>query len=145
SLLHERQQTLSVMESCTGGLFASRMTDNEGASAVFAGGLVTYHTEQKIAAGVPADVIREFGVISPETARAMARTIRESMGTDYGLGITGVLGPTEVEGNAPGTVHIAVATPTRDDVTRSSMNQGRPAIKQRAVLSGMLLLRRAIM
>lgn len=144
-LLRERQATLSVMESCTGGLFASKMTDNPGASSVFVGGLVTYQTDQKIAAGVPEDVIREFGVISSETALEMARAIRERMGTTYGLGITGVLGPEDVEGNPPGTVHIGIVTPTRNDVIRSSMNQGRTAIKQRSLLSAMLLLRRAIL
>ncbi|MFN0096386.1 MAG: CinA family nicotinamide mononucleotide deamidase-related protein, partial [Dehalococcoidia bacterium] len=64
----ERRQTLGVMESCTGGLLASVLTDVPGASGYFLGGLVTYATEQKLAHGVPSSVIEEFGVVSAQTA-----------------------------------------------------------------------------
>lgn len=145
-LLAARRATLSSMESCTGGLFASTLTDVAGASAVYPGGLVTYTAEMKIANGVPAEVIMAHGVVSPETAAAMARAVREKLGTDFGLGITGVAGPDPQEGVEPGTVHIAVADRDgRAQQMSMSMNQGRQAVKRRAVTTAMLLLRRVLM
>jgi nicotinamide-nucleotide amidase len=144
-LLVQRRQTLSSMESCTGGLFASTMTDVPGAMTVFGGGLVTYTAEFKVRSGVPAEVIAEFGVVSPETAAAMAKAVRERLGTDYGLGITGVAGPDPQDGIDPGTVHIAVADSEGGVQQMSmSMNQGRQAVKRRAVTTAMLLLRRTL-
>lgn len=141
-----RRQTLSVMESVTGGLMSSTLTDVAGAADYFKGGLVTYWTDQKIEAGVDPAVIEEFGVVSPETAAEMARTARLKLGTDYGIGITGVGGPDPMEGKPPGTVHVAVADPDGGASTLSmSMNQGRPAVKRRAVLTAMILLRRALL
>ncbi|MCK6565552.1 MAG: competence/damage-inducible protein A [Dehalococcoidia bacterium] len=141
-----RRQTLGVMESVTGGLLASTLTDVPGAADYFKGGLVTYWTDQKIEAGVDPAVIEQHGVISPETAAEMARTARLRLGTDYGVGITGVGGPDSMEGKPPGTVHVAVADPDGGTSTLSmSMNQGRAAVKRRAVLTAMILLRRALL
>lgn len=140
-----RRLTLASMESVTGGLFASTVTDLPGATAYFAGGLVTYTTQMKIDSGVDASVIREHGVISPETAGAMAHAVRLRLGSDYGLGITGVAGPDPQEGVAPGTVHIAVADESGAIAHLSmQLNQGRSAVKRRAVTTAMLLLRRTL-
>jgi nicotinamide-nucleotide amidase len=138
--------TLSVMESCTGGLLASTLTDVPGSTGYFVAGLVTYQTQQKIDAGVPAEVIEEFGVISAETARAMARTVRERIGTTYGVGVSGVAGPDPADGVAAGTVHVAVSCPDGSEASLSiTMNSGRAAVKRRAVTTALLLLRRAIL
>ncbi|HNO65789.1 MAG TPA: nicotinamide-nucleotide amidohydrolase family protein, partial [Tepidiformaceae bacterium] len=110
------------------------------------GGYITYATQQKIDLGVPGDVITEYGVVSPETARAMAEAARRTSGADFGVGITGVAGPDPEDGIPPGTVHVAVATP--DGGTHSlsmTMNQGRQAVKRRAVTTALLLLRRALL
>ena len=72
----QRQTTLASMESCTGGLIANTLTDVPGATPYFLGGFVTYSTELKIRIGVPAEVIEEFGVVSDETAKAMAEAVR---------------------------------------------------------------------
>jgi nicotinamide-nucleotide amidase len=145
-LLAARRATVSSMESCTGGLFASTITDVAGASTVYPGGLVAYTAEMKIANGVPAEVIIQHGVVSPETASAMARAVREKLGTDFGLGITGVAGPDPQDGVEPGTVHIAVADGDgRTQQMSMSMNQGRQAVKRRAVTTAMLLLRRVLL
>ncbi len=144
--MHERRTTLATMESVTGGLLASVLTDVPGASEYYKGGLVTYQTQQKIDAGVPLKVIEEFGVVSPETAKAMARTVRERLGSDYGIGITGVAGEDAVDGVASGTVHIGVATPEGTEHSLSiTMNSGRAAVKRRAVTTALLLLRRALL
>ncbi|MGI8926492.1 MAG: competence/damage-inducible protein A [Tepidiformaceae bacterium] len=142
----ERGQTLAVMESCTGGLLSSTLTDVPGSANYFVAGLVSYETQQKIDLGVPAEVIEEFGVVSPETARAMASAVRERVGTAYGIGVTGVAGPDPEDGVAPGTVHVAVATPEGGVHSLSmTMNQGRAAVKRRAVTTALLLLRRAML
>jgi nicotinamide-nucleotide amidase len=144
-MLQERSQTLSSMESCTGGLFASVVTDVPGAAQFFKGGLVTYWTDMKMDEGVDPQVIDDYGVISPETALAMAKTVRARLHTDYGLGITGVAGPDPQEGKAPGTVHVGVAGPDGEGTISMSMNQGRQAVKRRAVTTALLLVRRALM
>jgi len=144
--MHERRATLAVMESCTGGLLASTLTDVPGASEYFLGGYVSYSTQQKIDLGVPAELIEEHGVVSPEVARAMAEAARLRAGADYGVGITGVAGPDPEDGIPPGTVHVAVATPEGGSHSLSmSMNQGRQAVKRRAVTTALLLLRRALL
>lgn len=87
--LAARRLTLSAMESCTGGLLASALTDVEGASAVFLGGFVTYSDAAKLAAGVPRDVLHRHGVYSPECARAMAEAAARAFATDIAIGATG--------------------------------------------------------
>lgn len=143
--MQRRGTTLATMESCTGGLLASVLTDVPGTSAYFLGGLVTYGTQQKIDAGVPAEVIEEFGVVSAETAKAMARSVRERFGATYGVGVTGVLGPDEQGGVKPGTVHVAVSDTTGEHSLSMAMNSGRAAVKRRAVTTSLLLIRRALL
>jgi len=146
TLFADRNRTLAVMESCTGGLLASTLTDVSGAADYFKGGIVTYWTEAKIESGVAPEVIREHGVISAETAIAMAHAVRERMGTDYGLGITGVAGPDPQEDKPVGTVHLGVAGPDGfQSSMSSSFNSGRAAVKRRAVTTAMLLLRRTLL
>ena len=145
-LLHQRRETVATMESCTAGLIASTLADPPGASAYLHGGVIVYHAEEKIAHGVPAEVIASHGVVSRETALAMARAARTRFGATYGIGVTGVLGPDPLEGVPPGTVHVAVAAPDGvESALMLSMNQGRAMVKRRAVLSALLLLRRAIL
>ncbi|HEY5475724.1 MAG TPA: competence/damage-inducible protein A [Tepidiformaceae bacterium] len=145
-MLIARRETLGSMESCTGGLFASTMTETPGASEYFIGGLVTYATALKLEMGVNPDVIEQFGVVSPETAAEMARAARERLGTSYAVGITGVLGPEPQDGKNPGTVFIAVADPSGGTSSMSmSMNQARAAVKRRAVTTALLLLRRTLL
>ncbi len=102
------RQTLAVMESITGGLLSSRITDVPSSFNYFAGGLVAYSNELKAQMGVPRMVLERYGAISEETARAMAHAVRERFGVDYGLGITGVAGPEKQEDKPAGTVHIAI-------------------------------------
>ena len=90
--LIQKNKTISFMESCTSGLLASMFTDTEGASAVFKGSLVTYSNEMKIQAGVPEQIICDYGVYSAECARAMAETAQKIYKTDVAVGITGTTG-----------------------------------------------------
>jgi nicotinamide-nucleotide amidase len=145
-MLKERRITLATMESCTGGLLASTITDVPGSSAVFSGGFVSYQTEMKIELGVNADVVAEHGVISAETAREMARAAREKQVASIGVGITGVAGPDEQEGKPAGTIHIAIDAIWAPPQTMSyTFPQGRTAVKRRAVTTALGLLRQSLL
>ncbi len=145
-MMKERHVTLATMESCTGGLLASTITDVPGSSAYFQGGFVSYQTELKIELGVDAAVIEEFGVISPECARAMARAARERLESSVGVGITGVAGPDEQEGKPAGSVHIAIDSIWAPPQTMSYVfAQGRTAVKRRAVTTALVMLRQALL
>ena len=85
-LLRDRGLTLGLMESATGGAIANTITDVAGASDYFRGSLVTYTTQTKVEHGVPGEIPATHGVISRETAEAMARAAREQLGADLGLG-----------------------------------------------------------
>jgi len=145
-LLQERGLTLATMESCTGGLLASTITDVAGSSRYFKGGYVAYTAEMKVALGVNAHLIEQHGVVSAEVAADMARAAREAAGADYGVAVTGVAGPDELEGKPPGTMHIAVHDPDGSGQAISyTFYQGRLATKRRAVTTALALLRRALL
>lgn len=112
-LLRAGGTTLAAAESCTGGLLSERITAVPGSSDYFLGGVVTYSNELKTKlAGVPAELIASHGAVSEPVARAMAEGVRRELGSDWGVGITGVAGPGGgSEAKPVGTVHIAVAGP----------------------------------
>jgi nicotinamide-nucleotide amidase len=140
--LTAHKQTLAVMESLTGGLLSSTITDVPNSSSYFVGGLVTYSDELKVQVGVPREILEQYGAISEEMARAMAHAVRERLGVDYGLGITGVAGPDKEEDKPAGTVHIAIEGP---EGVVSGMGPGwrasRDDNKRLAVLAALNLLR----
>jgi nicotinamide-nucleotide amidase len=145
-MMRERALTLATMESCTGGLLASTLTDVPGSATYFRSGLVSYQTEKKIDWGVRAEVIEEYGVISAECAREMARAAREMLEASVGIGITGVAGPDEQEGKPVGTIHIAVDAIWEPPRTMSYVfPQGRDAVKRRAVTQALFLLRQSLL
>ncbi len=141
--LQMRNQTLGVMESLTGGALASTITDFSSSSKHFIGGIVAYSSDLKARMGVPREILERYGAVSEETARAMAHAIRERLGTDFAIGITGVAGPDKQEDKAVGTVHIAVEGP---EGVVTAMGPGwrgsREDNKRHAVLSALNLLRR---
>lgn len=144
-MLRDQGLTLGLMESASGGAIASAITDIEGASAYFTGSLVTYATEMKVAMGVPAEVIAEHGVISRETAEAMAETARERLGCDIALSVTGIAGAELMEGQPGGTMHLALFDGTSMDYTTFRYFQGREQSKRRIVLQALTMLRRYLM
>lgn len=140
--LSARNHWLAVMESLTGGLLSSTITDYASSSKYFIGGIVAYSSELKVQMGVPREIIEKYGDISEETARAMAHAMRERLGADYGLGLTGVAGPDKQEDKPVGTVHIAVEGP--DGVvtgTGPGWRASRDDNKRLAVLAALNLLR----
>ncbi len=142
-LLQSRNQTLGVMESLTGGLLSSTITDVKSSSKHFIGGIVPYSTDLKAQMGVPKEILEQYGAVSEQTAQAMAYAVRERLGTDFGIGITGVAGPDMQEGKPVGTVHIAVEGPIGVvTVKGSGRSSSREDNKRLAVLSALNLLRR---
>ena len=110
-LLTERRLTLAVAESCTGGLVGHRITNVPGSSACFRGGVIAYHNEVKAALlNAPADLLAREGAVSEGVAVTMARTVRERLGADIGLAVTGIAGPAGGTPEKPvGLVYIALA------------------------------------
>ncbi|MBN2284097.1 MAG: CinA family nicotinamide mononucleotide deamidase-related protein [Deltaproteobacteria bacterium] len=110
ALLREKGLTLSVAESCSGGLITDHLTDVPGSSNVLERGVVVYSNRSKMELlGVPAGVIETKGAVSSETAVAMAEGIRALAGTDIGLATTGIAGPTGGTKEKPvGTVFMAI-------------------------------------
>ena len=145
-MLAERGLTLAVMESCSGGLLSDVITNVPGSSRYFRGGIVSYATEVKEMMGVDAATIAEHGVVSPQTAAAMASAVRERLTADVGIGITGVAGPEPQDGVPVGQVYIGLDGGGRmpDQALGFQFSQSREAIKRRAVTQAIMLLRRAL-
>jgi nicotinamide-nucleotide amidase len=146
-LLLERQLTLAVAESCTGGLAQELVTNVPGASRVFLGGVVTYANEVKTALlGVDAGLIATHGAVSTEVARAMAEGVRERLGASLGLSFTGIAGP---DGGTPekpvGLVHLALATATGTVAAQRVFPGNREQVRRRAVFAGFSLIRRRLL
>jgi CDP-diacylglycerol--glycerol-3-phosphate 3-phosphatidyltransferase len=112
ALMVESGLTLSVAESCTGGLLAALVTDQPGSSKYFMGGVVAYADEVKRAQlAVPAALLARHGAVSREVALAMAEGVRSRFATTLAASITGIAGP-DADGSKPvGLTYIAVATP----------------------------------
>ena len=144
-MLLEHNLTLALMESATGGALGSALTDVDGASRYFKGGFVAYSEQAKIDLGVPAELLTMHGTISRETAEAMAKVARERFGADVGIGITGIAGGEEEEGQPPGTMNIALADGESVEYSHSRYYQGREVAKRRAVLQALTLLRSYLM
>jgi nicotinamide-nucleotide amidase len=144
-LLSERGLTLATMESCTGGLLGSMVTDVPGSSAYYRGGLVAYSNEAKVAFGVDARLIEEHGAISRQTAESMADAARQRLGADIGLSTTGVAGPDSSEGKAPGLAYVAVS----DGLGRESVEGRYPPLrfdmKRRVSIQSLFVLRRRLL
>ncbi len=144
--LAERGLTLAAMESCTGGLLSDTITNVPGSSRYFRGGIVSYATEIKEMMGVDPAIIAEHGVVSAETAAAMAAAVRQRLDADIGVGITGVAGPDPQDGVPVGQVYIALDGGENfpPQALAFQFNQSRTAIKRRAVTQSIMLLRRAL-
>lgn len=143
-LLVERRLTLSVAESCTGGLLAHRITNVSGSSAYFERGVVTYSNQAKEdLLGVPRALLVAHGAVSGPVAEAMARGICRASNTPLGLAITGIAGPEGGTAAKPvGTVFIALAHPGGVESRKFVFAGGRESIKWQSAQMALDLLRR---
>ncbi len=143
-LLVSRHLTLATMESCTGGLLASTITDVPGSSVYFKGGFVSYINEVKIALGVDPAIIERHGAVSREVAEDMAQAVRQKLKADIGIGITGVAGPDALEGKPPGLVYIALADAEMVQSFEGRYPPLRIDVKRRAVTHALFALYRKL-
>jgi nicotinamide-nucleotide amidase len=142
--------TLSVAESCTGGLLSARLTAIENASRSFHGGAVVYASEQKVnLADVPWKLIQQHGAVSDEVARALAEGIRRRTGTSLGISITGIAGPSVTEGpdtgKPVGLVYIGLADGEDTQVKQLHINGDRDRVRLWASQHALETLRRALL
>lgn len=113
SLLVQRGQSLSLAESCTGGMIAEQITSYTGASAYFKGSIIPYETNKKVTIlGIDQNLIDKYTVVSAPVAEAMAQHVKKLFGSDYAVATTGIAGPTKGDADEEiGTVFIAIAGP----------------------------------
>ncbi len=145
-LLTERGMTLSVAESCTGGLLSKRITDLPGASAYYKGGVCSYANEVKTALlGVSEQTLADVGAVSPTVAEQMARGVANCMGTDVGVGITGIAGPDGGSAEKPvGLVYISVWMQGRQRTHEMHGSLGRDRVRIQAASTALDLIRRML-
>ncbi len=140
-LFKDKELTLSVAESCTGGLISSYLTDLPGASNFFMAGIVPYSEDSKKGIlGIAADTILRYGAVSKETAGEMAEKVRLLARTDYSLATTGNLGPDVLEGKEQGLVYMAVSTRGKTISYELRLKGNRNANKEEASVSALRFL-----
>jgi nicotinamide-nucleotide amidase len=145
-LLQEESATLAVAESLTGGLLGSYITDVPGSSAIFRGGIVSYSADLKIELlGVRPETITAQTVVSEGVAREMALGAQKAMASTYALAITGEAGPESQSGAPVGTVWLALAHPDGVEVEKREFHGDRDAVRRRAALAALDLLRRFLL
>jgi nicotinamide-nucleotide amidase len=144
-LLNQRQETLAVAESCTGGGLGAMLTDISGSSSYFQGGIIAYANAVKInRLGVNPVDIEQQGAVSAIVAEQMAQGVRDRLGTDWGISITGVAGPTGGTDEKPvGCVYIGIAGPRGVTATRYVFgDRGRDWVRRVSACSALDQLRR---
>jgi nicotinamide-nucleotide amidase len=146
-LLQMRGMTLAAAESCTGGMLAERITSLSGSSRYFLGGAVVYSNELKTQfANVPKSLIDRHGAVSREVAAAMAEGIRKRCVASYGIGITGVAGPTGGTEQKPvGLVYIALAGEEGTQIVERNFPGDRQRVRQFSTQQALEMVRRALL
>jgi PncC family amidohydrolase len=140
-LLTKEGLTISVAESCTGGLISHYLTALPGSSAFFDAGVVTYSIESKKGIlGVSSEIISNHGVVSEETAREMAEKVRALTRTDYSISATGNLGPDVLEGKEKGLIYIAVSREGQTFSRELKLKGDRELNKKEAALQSLKFL-----
>jgi PncC family amidohydrolase len=140
-LFAKKRLTLSLAESCTGGMISHLVTTLPGASTFFTAGIVSYsELAKKDILGVSDNVISENGVVSGETAKEMARRVRLLSQTDYSVSTTGNLGPDVLEGKDRGLVYVAACSAERTISGELHLNGSREENKEEAAASALRLL-----
>ncbi|GAB1348905.1 competence/damage-inducible protein A [Ignavibacteriales bacterium] len=147
NLLRERQLTLAIAESCTGGNISNLLTDHSGSSEYYERGIVAYSNASKVEIlNVDEDLISEKGSVSEEVALEMCKGVRSISGTDLGLSITGILGPKGATPTKPvGLVYIGVASHDRSVVRKFNFGGTRIENKVRASQAALEMVRRFVL
>lgn len=143
SLLLIQNKSLSVAESCTGGLIAKKITDIAGSSKYFKGAIIAYSNEAKIKIlGVSSSIITKFGAVNEETAIAMASQIRKLKETNIGLAVTGIAGPTGSTKTKPiGLVYIALDNEGKVECKKYNFSGSRNIIREKTSIYALNMIR----
>ena len=142
-LLRNKKLTLSVAESCTGGLISNMITNFDGSSGYFERGYVAYSNKSKIELlDVPEEIIKSYGAVSSHSAIAMAEGVKRKSGTDIGLSVTGIAGPGGGTIEKPvGLVYIAVAGNKKTECKEYKFKGERLKIKSESAKAALKDLR----
>ncbi len=145
-LLIKKRKTIAVAESCTGGLLSTLLTHISGSSKYFLLGTVVYSNISKNSLlKIPLSTIRLNGAVSTEVAGKMAESIRKLAKTDYGIGITGIAGPSGGSIEKPvGTVFIALAEKNKQICRKFIFKGNRASIRKQAAFKALQLLKKLI-
>ncbi len=143
-LLRKQHLTLSIAESCTGGLISDKITNTPGSSEYFIGGVVVYNNKiKKQFGGVKDETLKKYGAVSKETVIELANGIRERFNTDIGIGVSGIAGPTGATKDKPiGLVYIAIANNRESQFEQYNFNGNRRMIKEKSAMAALDFLRR---
>lgn len=146
-ILTERELTIAIAESCTGGLIANMLTNISGSSKYFERGVITYSNASKVELlKVNEDTLAEFGAVSLEVARQMAEGIRAISGTDLGLSVTGIMGPTGASNEKPiGLVYIGFCDDKVCTAKKFQFGEDRLLNKQRTAQAALEMVRRSLL
>lgn len=142
-LLEKKGLSLSIAESCTGGLLSYLITSVPGSSKYFRGGIVAYSNQLKEKfLHIPKEIIEKFGSVSSEVAKSMAEEIRKNGETDLGLAITGIAGPGGGTKIKPvGLVYIALAAPDETECKSFNISGDRKIIRSQSASKALYILR----
>jgi len=142
SLLKKQRLTIATAESCTGGLIAHTLTNVSGSSDYFDRGIISYSNNAKIKLlDVPEELIKKYGAVSEQVAKAMADGVRKKSNVDIGIATTGIAGPTGGTPSKPvGLVYIGVSNSDNTFVKKYLFTGNRLENKEQACNEGLLLL-----
>ena len=145
-MLIRKQKTLAIAESCTGGLLCGLLTRFSGSSQYFILGTVTYSNMAKQSfLKIPASFIKKNCAVSKPIAAAMAKNIRKIAKTDFGIGLTGIAGPTGGTPAKPiGTVFIALATKNKTICEKYRFSGSRNAVRKKSAVAALGLLKKIL-
>ncbi|HUX61745.1 MAG TPA: competence/damage-inducible protein A [Ignavibacteriaceae bacterium] len=146
-LLKERGQTIAIAESCTGGYISNLLTNISGSSNYYERGIISYSNASKVELlKVNEDTISQYGAVSIEVARQMAEGVKSISGTDIGLSVTGIMGPTGASDNKPiGLVYIGICDDKVCTAKKFNFGDDRIRNKQRASQAALEMVRRYIL
>jgi len=142
-MLKMRGETVSVAESCTGGLVAAKLTDVPGSSSYFLEGLVVYSNAGKMRLlGVKKTTLAKFGAVSAQTVKEMAKGLLKVPGCDWAVSVTGIAGPSGGSRHKPvGTVWFGIGGKPGINVFLRKFRGGRPDIRSQAAVAALELLK----
>jgi nicotinamide-nucleotide amidase len=140
--LRKQVKTISVAESCSGGLLSNHLTSQPGSSAYFLLGVVSYSNKSKeMILNIPAKIIARYGAVSRQVAILMAKNIRKKTHSDFGLSITGIAGPTGATPAKPvGTIYICLSGKNQNICRKFNFSGNRENIRKRSTQEALRLL-----